>query len=585
MHFSGQPGGSSALRSRSSPGSHQIRCVRAAAAPAPPRAGGAAGQQPPARGVASRSTCHGRAAAAALAALLALGSPQQQALAEAAPPAQLERSAAPAPSPGALLLDDARAAGVLRALPAPPRTAPPLPRIARQDIRRSVLPNGLRLLLLRDPQVPLVRGTLLLAGGQSASPADKVGLASIAAEVQRAGGSAVHPGDALDERLEDLAAAIEAVAGPRAVSVEFECASEDAAEVLSLVGELAAAPAFPAERLAVVKQQVLESLSHRDDVASSVARRELRKIMLGPDSLWARTPTPAGVASITDADLRAWWAEWERPDAAVLAVVGDFEADEMAAAAARALGGWAPAPGQPLAPRPVPGAGVEAAAAAAAAAAAGERSQAGGGAGVVWLVDRPGAAQASVATGEPGVSLTHPDAARLSALNSVLNSFGGALFDELRTREGLCYSVSGGWELPFDHEGAFLAAGETSQPALFLKELRRVLAAATEAPPPAERLARAKQERINSFVFNFATPAAQLQRAAAYELLGVPEGFLYNFRDSLQAVSAADVAAAAARHLHPYGQPAVVVADAAAAAPALRAAGFEVRPLALERYD
>jgi zinc protease len=67
------------------------------------------------------------------------------------------------------------------------------------------------------------------------------------------------------------------------------------------------------------------------------------------------------------------------------------------------------------------------------------------------------------------VSLLHPDAAPLSALNSVLNSFGGALFDTLRTREGLCYSVSGGWELPYDHDGAFLAAGETSQPALFLK--------------------------------------------------------------------------------------------------------------------
>lgn len=37
------------------------------------------------------------------------------------------------------------------------------------------LPNGLRLLLLRDTEVPLVRGSLLMAGGQAASPGDKVG--------------------------------------------------------------------------------------------------------------------------------------------------------------------------------------------------------------------------------------------------------------------------------------------------------------------------------------------------------------------------------------------------------------------------
>ena len=32
-----------------------------------------------------------------------------------------------------------------------------------------------------------------------------------------------------------------------------------------------------------------------------------------------------------------------------------------------------------------------------------------------------------------------PDAFPLSVLNGVLNSFGGTLFDTLRTQEGLCY--------------------------------------------------------------------------------------------------------------------------------------------------
>jgi len=41
--------------------------------------------------------------------------------------------------------------------------------------------------------------------------------------------------------------------------------------------------------------------------------------------------------------------------------------------------------------------------------------------------------------GEPGISLMQPDAFALSALNAVLNSFGGTLFDTLRTQEGLCY--------------------------------------------------------------------------------------------------------------------------------------------------
>lgn len=42
----------------------------------------------------------------------------------------------------------------------------------------------------------------------------QVGLASIAAAVQRAGGTAQHPGEALDEDLEVIAASIETAALP-----------------------------------------------------------------------------------------------------------------------------------------------------------------------------------------------------------------------------------------------------------------------------------------------------------------------------------------------------------------------------------
>lgn len=56
-----------------------------------------------------------------------------------------------------------------------------------------------------------------------------------------------------------------------------------------------------------------------------------------------------------------------------------------------------------------------------------------------------GLSQSSVFVGEPGLTLSDPDVYSLDVLSSRLNGFGGLLFDELRTREGLAYSVSGGW--------------------------------------------------------------------------------------------------------------------------------------------
>lgn len=113
-----------------------------------------------------------------------------------------------------------------------------------------------------------------------------------------------------------------------------------------------------------------------------------------------------------------------------------------------------------------------------------------------------------------------------------------------------------------------------------------MLAATTSSLPPPAELARAKAGLLNSFVFNFASSASQLQRVLVYRLLGLPEDFLYRYRGMVEAVAPPDVAAAAARHLHPRRQVIVVVGDASVVGPQLRdAGGFDAVPLAPTRAD
>lgn len=74
-------------------------------------------------------------------------------------------------------------------------------------------------------------------------------------------------------RLEDLAAAIEGSAGQQATTFDFQCMSQDVTEVLQLTYELLTQPALPQQKLDVVKAQARNALEHRDDNASSIARR------------------------------------------------------------------------------------------------------------------------------------------------------------------------------------------------------------------------------------------------------------------------------------------------------------------------
>lgn len=60
------------------------------------------------------------------------------------------------------------------ALPPLPTRFPPLPALELPKYEQAVLPNGLRVFLLEDHELPVVQGTLLMRGGQRASPEDKV---------------------------------------------------------------------------------------------------------------------------------------------------------------------------------------------------------------------------------------------------------------------------------------------------------------------------------------------------------------------------------------------------------------------------
>jgi zinc protease len=460
----------------------------------------------------------------------------------------------------------------LRGLPPPPTAFPPLPPLVAPVFERFSLSNGLRVVLLEDREAPLVRGVLLARGGERASPPAAPGLASVAAAAQRAGGSAAHPGAALDDALEALAASVEAGAGEEAVTLGFQSLAEDLPAVLNLFAEVVTDPALPAAEFDRLIAQAADAAAHRDDRSASVPAREVAKMVYGARSPYAREATPASLRALTRGAAAAWIREFERPDAAVLGLVGDFDA-----AAARsliessALGAWAPPAGaSPFAlprvpPPPPPG-------------------SAAAGAGRVLLVDRPGLTQAALAAGELGVAMGDPDEEALDVLGSLLNGFSGRLFNEIRSREGLAYSVSAGWpSAPAGHEGLFLAAAETARPAELLAALRAALQAAAAEPPTAEELARAKEEALNSFVFGFASKPAQLQRAAAYELLGISPDRPFRYRDRLQAVTPVQVQAAAARRLHPAAQVTVVVGDAKTVAPALEAAlGVKVERLELQ---
>src|SRR5208282_2513636 len=72
----------------------------------------------------------------------------------------------------------------------------------------------------------------------------------------------------------------------------------------------------------------------------------------------------------------------------------------------------------------------------------------------------------------------------------------------------------------------------------------------------------AKDQILNSFIFNFDTPAKLLHEQETYEFYGYPSDFLETYRAGVEKVTAADVSRVANQYLHKEELKVLVVGNA-----------------------
>jgi zinc protease len=436
----------------------------------------------------------------------------------------------------------------------------PLPEIKIPKYERFVLQNGLVVYLMEEHELPLVSGTALVRTGSRLEPPEKVGLAGFTGAVMRTGGTKQHSPDQINEMLEQRAAAVETSIGEATGSASFQSLSEDLETVFGLFAEVLREPIFAQEKLDLAKTQAKGGIARRNDDPDDIASREFRKLIYGQDSPYARTTEYATVDQVNRQDLLKFYGQYFHPNNLILGIVGDFDSKKMRSLIQAKFGDWKR--NLRISKSPLP-----------------EVSTAN--AGGVFFVNQPQLTQSSILIGHLGGRFDSPDYAPLDVLNGVLNGFGGRLFNEVRSRQGLAYSVYGYWSPRFDYPGMFIAGGQTRSDASvqFVKALQSEIKRIQAQPVTAKELAFAKDSTLNSFVFNFQDPSQTLSRLMRYEYYGYPADFLFRYQKAVAATTAADVQRVAKQYLKPENLVTLVVGNQTAIKPPLTRLAAKVTPI------
>ena len=420
---------------------------------------------------------------------------------------------------------------------------PPLHAFHPEQPTRIELKNGLVILLEPDHELPFINGTINIRGGSRDLPADKVGLVDLYGDAWRTSGTATQSGDQLDDLLEAKAAKVETSGDVDSTSVQWSCLTQDEDQVFGIAVDLLEHPAFSAQKLMLAKQQAVAGIVRRNDSASGIAEREAAMLVYGKENPYARQPEIASVMGITVDDLKTWHTKTVTPNNMIIAVEGDFEPAAMEKALRAAFEGMTPGAAWPklagdfLGPKPG-----------------------------VYSVNKTDIDQSNIWIVGLGTERRNPDYYALVVMNEIFSGgFGSRLFQDVRTKQGLAYSVGGGYGASYDHPGVFYTAAST-QSATTVKTTQAMLEEIRELktkPFTQAELASAKDQLLNSFIFHYDSREKVLAEATTLEFYGYPADFLTKYRAGIEAVTLADLERVANKYVDPSKLAVLVVGNEA----------------------
>ncbi len=430
---------------------------------------------------------------------------------------------------------------------------PPLHAFKPQQPKRIELANGLVIFLQEDHELPFIDGSILIRGGSREEPAAQVGLVSLYGEAWRTSGSTAKSGDALDAELAQKAAAIETGGGQANTSVGWSSFKQDFDGVFDETMDLLLHPAFKAEKLAMAQREMATAISRRNDDAGEIAGRESAKLVYGAASPYARQPEYATVDAVTVDDLKAWHDRTVVPNGMIVSVEGDFDSAAMEAKLRTVFEplprGAAMETPKTDVPAPRPG---------------------------VYFADKEDVDQSTVEIVGAGTQRSNPDYYALSVMNEIYSGgFGSRVFQYVRTKLGLAYSVGGSYGASYDHPGVFRSEVGTKSVSTVAatQAVLKVIGHLKTDPPTAEEMRKAKDEVMNSFIFNYDTPEKTLNEQVTLAFYGYPPDYLEKYRDGIERVTAADVTRVANKYIDVSKLAVVVVGNKSEIRPPLTALG------------
>jgi len=439
------------------------------------------------------------------------------------------------------------------------------------QFEKRKLSNGLELWhAARD--TPLVHLEIVMTGGTLDDPIGRDGLGALAGRLFDKGTKAKTNRE-LTEAFELLGSTPSVSIGPDQSAVSLTLLPRNIGPALGLVSEVLRQPRLEPEEFQRQKTQMLAALERGPDSPGYLAGRAFNKMLFGTQSRFGHPSdgTVATLGRIELADVAAFLKKLTNPAKAQIFVVGQLTTDQAVAAVEAALSDWKSEPAaEPAGPkRP-----------------AEVRT---GEAGVVYLVDKPGAVQSVIRVGRrwKGRLDTATYLPGQAGNYTLGGDFLSRLNQNLRERNGYSYGAGSSFAyLPGGDRWSVGTSVRADVTGAALKEIFAELdglAASGKSPLSEVDMQLAREALIQNFPEGFATPGSVLSSLQELAEYGLDRTEWTNYIPRVAKVTDDQIRQVMADLVSANQRLVVIAGDRKLVEPQLKKAGFEkivVIPLA-----
>jgi zinc protease len=397
--------------------------------------------------------------------------------------------------------------------------------------RKTILSNGLTLIVAERNQLPTIHLQVMVRAGSTQDPPRLSGLANLTAELLTQGTA--------QREASQMNREIESVGGSLSVSCELDYAAislsilkKDLPLGLSILADILLNPLFSPPEIDRKISEMKARLKRMDEEPRQVAQLAFSKKLFGnhPYAL----PIEGSLSALSEIgreDIIHFFKTYYRPGNVSIVIVGQLSLEEGVKLIAPLFNKWPSASVEhPVLSTPPDLTGP-----------------------VIERIDRP-ITQANIIWGHLGISRSNPDFYILQVMNYILGGGGfvSRLVDNIRDNLGLTYGIHSHFDAR-EYPGSFQIAVETknqnADQALFeiLKEIKKLI---EKGVSPSE-LSEAKAYLTGSFPLRMDTNGKMVRLLSSIEMYGLGLDFPEKYAKLINQVTAEDILRAARTYLKP----------------------------------